>query len=98
MRNWVSAGLVAGMMMGQPLWAEDATDEGGLDCAAQAQLVMDAVNARKDGQSKRKTRRALVKQLDKTAGEMLADWIYSLEDAQLTDEVGEAWEMQCEAL
>ena len=32
---------------------------------------------------------------DRGAGDMLADWIWSLPEDQLTDEVGAAWEAQC---
>ncbi|SMX30279.1 hypothetical protein TRP8649_04422 [Pelagimonas phthalicica] len=68
------------------------------DCAAQAALVMEVVNGRVDGVRKGKARRELVKSLDKTAGEMLADWVYSLPEEQLTDEVGKAYKAQCEAM
>lgn len=68
------------------------------DCAAQAALVMEVVNGRVDGVRKGKARRDLVKSLDKTAGEMLADWVYSLPEEQLTDEVGKAYKAQCEAM
>ncbi len=68
------------------------------DCAAQAALVMQAVTARVEGEPMRKTRRMLRAELDRTAGDMLAEWIYGLPEAQLTDEVGKLWQAQCEAL
>lgn len=69
-----------------------------VDCAGQAALVMQAVTARRDGDGMRKTRRMLRQELDRTAGDMLAEWIFSLPEDQLTEAVGEMWQAQCEAL
>lgn len=75
--------------------AQGAAQSKKAQCAATAEIVMTAVQARKDGDSKRKARRALRAALDRTAGDMLAEWIWGLPEAQLTDAVGAAWEAQC---
>lgn len=68
------------------------------DCAAQADLVMEVVNGRADGIRKGKARRVLRAGLDRTAADMLAEWVYALPEEQLTDEVGKTWKTQCEAM
>ncbi|WP_299928966.1 hypothetical protein [uncultured Pelagimonas sp.] len=68
------------------------------DCEAQAALVMDVVNGRIDGVRKGKARRTLSKSLDRTAADMLAEWVYTLPEDQLTDEIGTNWKAQCDAL
>ena len=78
--------------------AGPAFAQGKTDCAQQAEIVMGAVEARADGQSKRKTRATLNDALGKDAAKALADWIYTLEPEQLTDDVGKAYKVQCEAL
>ncbi|EPX85575.1 hypothetical protein [Salipiger mucosus] len=64
-------------------------------CEASAAVVMEAVQARLDGMQKSRVRRALIRELDRTAGEMLADWIYGLPESELTPQVGETWKAQC---
>lgn len=76
-----------------PAFAQDKPD-----CDAQVELVMGAVDARADGQSKRRTRNGLKKELGENAAEMLADWIYALDKSQLNEEVGAVWRAQCEAM
>lgn len=68
------------------------------DCDAQVALVMEVVNGRVDGVRKGKARRVLRQGLDRTAADMLADWVYTLPEEQLTEEVGLAWKTQCDAL
>lgn len=68
------------------------------DCDAQAALVMDVVNDRVDGVRKGKARRVLRAELDRTAADMLADWVYALPEEQLTDEIGKTWKTQCAAM
>ncbi|PYG27050.1 hypothetical protein [Pelagimonas varians] len=68
------------------------------DCDAQAALVMDVVNDRVDGVRKGKARRVLRAALDRTAADMLADWVYALPEEQLTDEIGKTWKTQCAAM
>ncbi|MCC1491727.1 hypothetical protein [Cognatishimia sp. F0-27] len=75
-------------------FADEAKEQA---CDKQVALVMQAVNARAEGQSMRKTRTMLRKELDRTAGDALAEWIYALPEAQLTDAVGDAWKTQCMA-
>ena len=65
-------------------------------CAKSAGVVMQAVEARKQRAAKSQARAVLREQIgDRSAGDMLADWIWSLPEDQLTDEVGAAWEAQC---
>ncbi|MDA7426083.1 hypothetical protein [Thalassococcus lentus] len=89
--------LSVGMIALMPV-AGAAEDTPAMDCAEQAELVMQAVNARAEGEPKRKTRRMLRAALDREAGDMLADFIYTLPEDQLTDAVGDAYKAQCEAL
>ena len=77
--------------LGQDAQAETA-------CEKTERVVQEAVDARRAGDSKRKTRRMLIDVLDRTAGEQLAEYIYSLPEAQLTDEVAALFKTQCEAL
>ncbi|MCA0998404.1 hypothetical protein [Alloyangia pacifica] len=64
-------------------------------CETSAKMVMEAVQARKDGISQKRTERELRRALDRDSGEMLAQWIYSLPENQLTLDVGRSWEQQC---
>ena len=64
-------------------------------CDKSVAVVMAGIQARKDGASMGKTRRAMRKELDRTAGDMLAEWIYALPEDQLTEEVGTVWKAQC---
>ncbi|MCR8546795.1 hypothetical protein M4578_03065 [Salipiger sp. P9] len=90
------AGMVLAMVLAAgPLTAQVSAAEKKTRCAESAAIVMTAVQARKDGESKAKARRTLRKELDRTAGEMLADWIWDLPEEQLTEEVGQLWEAQC---
>ncbi|MBN9889230.1 hypothetical protein [Salipiger abyssi] len=83
--------LAVAMAVAGPVLAQSKTEQ----CATSAGIVMTAVQARKDGESKAKARRALREALDRTAGDMLAEWIWELPEEQLTEEVGAAWEAQC---
>ncbi|KUF09260.1 hypothetical protein [Pseudoponticoccus marisrubri] len=68
------------------------------DCAAQAEIVMQAVTARAEGRPKSEAVAGLSAALDAEAASMLSDWIWTLPEDQLTSAVGEAWQTQCEAL
>ncbi|GGG80990.1 hypothetical protein GCM10011415_33090 [Salipiger pallidus] len=64
-------------------------------CAQSAAVVSAAVEGRQAGQSKSAVRNALRDALDREAGDMLAEWIWSLPQEQLTPAIGEAFEAQC---
>lgn len=89
--------LLTGLLMTAPMaaWAEEPLKP---DCDAQAALVMDVVNDRASGVRKGKARRVLRAALDRTAADMLADWVYALPEEQLTDEIGKTWKKQCAAM
>lgn len=77
--------------------AQDA--ENPLDKCAQTEAwFMMAVDARLAGDSLRKVRRALTKEMGLTAAEQLTDFVFALPEAQLTPEVGKLARAQCEAL
>ena len=87
--------LALGLLASLPA-AADAQQDKAAACAESAGIVMQAVEARKQGAAKSKARAALREQIgDRGAGDMLADWIWSLPEDQLTDEVSAAWEAQC---
>lgn len=71
-----------------PVFAEEDDAEAG--CRAQADMVVEAFNARRDGDSKRKVRRGLRDAVGRTAGDMLADHIWMVPPESLTDEAIEA--------
>ncbi|ANT62915.1 hypothetical protein AYJ57_20765 (plasmid) [Salipiger sp. CCB-MM3] len=66
-----------------------------LSCENSAKIVMEAVQARKDGVSEKRTERELRRALDRDTGTMVAQWIYGLPEDQLTLDVGRTWEGQC---
>ncbi|MCT4611412.1 MAG: hypothetical protein N4A70_19660 [Pelagimonas sp.] len=92
MRGAVFAGLL--LSLATPVMA----DEEKVDCDAQAAMVMEVVQARADGKSKRKASRVLKKELGKDAAGMLADWVYTLPEDQLNEQVGVSWKALCETL
>lgn len=68
------------------------------ECAEQARMVMVGVTARAEGRSRDQAIRALIDELPEDVATMLADWIYALPPEVLTEQVGEAWRAQCQAL
>ena len=87
--------LALGLLASLPVAAQAQPDKAAA-CANSAAIVMQAVEGRKQGVAKSQARAALREQIgDRGAGDMLADWIWSLPEDQLTDEVGTAWEAQC---
>lgn len=64
-------------------------------CENSAKIVMEAVQARKDGVSERRTERELRRALNRDTGTMVAQWIYGLPEDQLTLDVGRTWVGQC---
>ena len=68
------------------------------ECAEQARMVMVGVTARAEGRNRDQAIRALDGELPEDVAAMLVDWIYALPPELLTEQVGEAWRAQCEAL
>lgn len=70
-----------------------------LDQCAQTEAWFNmAVEARQNGDNKRKVRRVMSKEMGRDAAEQLVDFIFLLPEAQLSPEVGKAARLQCEAL
>lgn len=70
-----------------------------VDSCAQTETWFNAaVQARLDGDGKGKVRRALRKEMDRTAAEQLADFVFALPEEHLTPDLGKAARAQCEAL
>lgn len=78
--------------------AQDASEPVVDKCAQSETWFNAAVQARLDGDSIGKVRRNLRKDMDRTAAEQLADFVFSLPQELLTPEVGKAARAQCEAL
>lgn len=94
MRTLVVFGLVLAAAM--PVSAKsDTQGDKAARCETSAKMVMEAVQARKDGIPQKRTERELRRALDRDAGSMLAQWIYTLPEEQLTLDVGRSWEQQC---
>ncbi|APX23527.1 MAG: hypothetical protein CML50_22190 [Rhodobacteraceae bacterium] len=94
----IRALIAASLIVTAPLGAMPAAAQGAAEtarCDESAKIVMGAVQARKDGIPKSAARKVLREKLDRNAGDMLADWIWQLEDEQLTPAIGEAWKTQC---
>lgn len=83
---------VLSLSAGNPVWAES------MDCAAQSDFVMSLVEGRKDGVPRDEAESSAVATLDENAGALLAEWVYTLPEDQLTDAIGVAWKTQCEAM
>ncbi|WP_150296873.1 hypothetical protein [Salipiger aestuarii] len=66
-------------------------------CEVTARLVSETVAARAAGQSKARARKPLHAALGADAGNVLAEWVWTLPEDQLTPAVGQAWKDQCEA-
>ncbi|WP_353472828.1 hypothetical protein PVT71_02005 [Salipiger sp. H15] len=90
MRNLVILGLA--LAAATPVSAQS---DKAARCETSAKMVMEAVQARKDGIPQKRTERELRRALDRDAGTMLAQWIYGLPEDQLTLDVGRQWEKQC---
>ncbi len=72
--------------------------QGELSCAAQTALVSDAIDARVAGEDVTAVRMMLTEAILDEAADMLAQWIYSLPDENLSDDTVVAFQTQCEAL
>ncbi|MCT4553087.1 MAG: hypothetical protein N4A53_00200 [Pelagimonas sp.] len=97
MRAFAPLCLTACLIAFSPL-PSFAEEDKTASCDSQVEIVMSAVQKRLDGQRKGKTKRELRKDLGRTAGDMLADFIYSVPEDQLGDQIGEAYRAQCEAM
>lgn len=91
----VGALLLAGPVLGETVQGKAAQGESA--CDVTARLVAETVAARADGKSKAKARAPLRERLGRDAGDMLAEWVWSLPKDQLTPAVGAAWKTQCDA-
>ncbi len=87
--------LAAGLALAGPGMAQTAEDQG--VCDVTARLVSDTVSARAAGKSKAQARKPLRAALGDKAGDVLAEWVWTLPRDQLTPAVGQAWKDQCEA-
>ncbi|WP_417206578.1 hypothetical protein [Antarctobacter sp.] len=67
-------------------------------CALTETWFNAAVQARLDGDTIGKVRRTLRKDMDRTAAEQLAEFVFALPEEALTPEVAKAARTQCEAL
>ncbi|MCA0938825.1 hypothetical protein LCM08_06435 [Salipiger pacificus] len=90
MRNLVVLGLV--LAAATPVSAQS---EKAARCETSAKMVMEAVQARKDGIPLKRTERELRRALDRDTGASLAQWIYGLPEKNLTLDVGRKWEQEC---
>lgn len=77
---------VVAITLAAPVSAQDTETEAEAGCRAQADMVVEAFNSRRDGDSKRKVRRGLREAVGRTAGDMLADHIWTVPPESLTDE------------
>lgn len=95
----ILAAVAGFVLLGQPAVADDEKDA---LCRSRADLVVDAFNARKAGETKRKVRRSMREELDRNAAEMLAEFVWSVPEEALTEEeigkAGDAFYEQCKAL
>ena len=91
------ATLAAAALLATPLAAQDKDTM----CAKTAEIVGDAVSARADGAAPEAAVRDVTGAIDtadetyKAAVQPIVDWVYTLPEAQLTDEVAVAYEEQC---
>jgi hypothetical protein len=95
-RNEMRAVILAGLLLvpGGVVGASEAKTS----CEAQAAMVMEVVTGRVEGKRQKAAERKLRKALGRDAAELLAAWVYSLPEEHLTEEVGTAWQAQCESL
>ena len=90
----LAAGLSA---LTTPVFAQS-----GGECGLQADIVMQVVGARQDGQDAGAALNAVAEGLSGDAAKYapvvpaIAEWVYSLPEDQLGDAVGESWRTQCE--
>lgn len=82
--------LVPGTLIG--------ASEAKTSCEEQAAMVMEVVTGRAEGKKQKAAERKLRRALGNDAAELLASWVYSLPEEHLTEEVGTAWQAQCESL
>ena len=79
-----------------------ADDEKETLCRERADLVVEAFNARKAGERRGKVQREMRAVLDRTAAEMLTEFVFSVPDEALTEEqisgAGDMFYEQCKAL
>lgn len=88
-------GFVAIVALMASAGAGQAASDKQARCDRSTAIVMQSVEARKNGASERQARSTLRKALGNTAGVELSKWLYALPMEQLTPEIGEMWTAQC---
>jgi hypothetical protein len=91
------AALTSALVLATPLAAQDKASI----CSNSADIVDAAVEARGDGMGQEKAVQTIGNGLEgdaaiyKAAVQPIVDWVYGLEEAQLSDEVGATYEKAC---
>ena len=91
------AALLLALCLAAPVMAQDKESL----CATSAGIVDSAVEARQEGMRQKKAIRTIGSGLEgdaaiyKPAVEPIVNWVYDLEEGQLTDEVGATYEKAC---
>ncbi|WP_294622836.1 DNA primase [uncultured Roseovarius sp.] len=91
------AALLPALCLAAPVMAQDKESL----CATSAEIVDSAVEARQDGMRQKKAIRTIGEGLEgdaaiyKPAVEPIVNWVYTLEEDQLTDEVAATYEEAC---
>ena len=99
MKKVISAALVAGGLAASPAFAQSEDKQA--DCQAQAEVVMQVVSGRADGADQAQTVEAVQSGLSADRATYaqvvpaIADWVYTLPEDQLGDEVGQSWIDAC---
>jgi hypothetical protein len=89
--------LLPALLVASPLAAQDQKTV----CATSADIVDSAVEARRDGVRQRKAIRTIGNDLAgdaapyKAAVEPIVNWVYTLEDEQMSQDVAAAYEKAC---
>lgn len=91
------AALLTALILATPLAAQDKESI----CSTSAGIVDAAVEARRDGMEQKKAVQTIGNGLDgdaaiyKAAVQPIVNWVYDLEEEQLSDEVGATYEKAC---
>lgn len=91
------AALLPALVLATPLAAQDKESI----CATSAEIVDSAVEARSDGVGQQEAMETIGNGLEgdaaiyKPAVEPIVNWVYDLEEEQMSDEVGATYEKAC---
>ena len=91
------AALIPALVFATPLVAQDKESI----CSTSAGIVDAAVDARSDGMGQEEAKTTIGNGLEgdaaiyKAAVQPIVNWVYGLEEAQLSDEVGATYEKAC---